>query len=105
MIIVAIKAIVYNSQDNDEPDKYSAGEILFCVLHALRIFFNAWILILFLKQITIYRKQVKGAVPRNHIKKTNFVAIYVATIMIINMCFYHLVLPYYYILLLHAETP
>ena len=104
VIILVIKAIIYNDHSTDR-DGYTATEIVFCVLHALRVIFNAWILILFLKQVRLYLSQVRQVVSRQHILKTRLVTAYVSTIMVTNMCFYHFVLPYYYILLLGAEEP
>ena len=48
-------------------------------------------------------KQVKQVVPRSHITKTRYLTAYVSTIMLINMLWYHLVLPSYYVLYLHAR--
>ena len=42
-------------------------------------------------------------VPKSHLKKTRYVTAYVATIMLTNMLWYHIALPSYYILFLHAK--
>ena len=41
--------------------------------------------------------------PRSHIYKTRYLTAYVSTIMLINMLWYHLALPSYYVLYLHAR--
>lgn len=102
--ILLLKAEIFRHPNQDPSSSYSALEITFLVIEALRVSFTVILMIVYVKVLNIYIVSVRGKTSDRHILKARFFKYFFPIVFGLGSIYSHMLLPFYYLQFLRNEN-
>ena len=95
--LLVIKRVMFHETPPEIGEELSGTELSFIILELFRGGFNVYILLMFLGQMKLFITEIKEKTSKTHVNLAIIAVLYVSSVVVLDMIFFHFVLPIYYI--------